>query len=81
MKVWTTPCLVTAETEPSRWHSQANAATFLYILKIDIVNRHRHALPKSGKGRIRYSSPQKMEFALIGQMLRETVEDTSETCA
>jgi uncharacterized protein YdhG (YjbR/CyaY superfamily) len=54
----------------------------LYILKNDVVNRHRDELPaNAGKGCIRYSSPKQMDFAVIEQMLRETTEDPSEICA
>jgi uncharacterized protein YdhG (YjbR/CyaY superfamily) len=54
----------------------------VYILKTDVVNRHRDELPaNAGKGCIRYSSPKQMDFAVIEQMLRETIEDPSEVCA
>jgi uncharacterized protein YdhG (YjbR/CyaY superfamily) len=54
----------------------------LYILKTDVVNRHRDELPSNaGKGCIRYSSPKQIDFAVIEQMLRETVADTGEVYA
>jgi hypothetical protein len=54
----------------------------LYVLKQPIVERHRSELPaNTGKCCIRYSSPAKMNFAVIEQMLRETITDTSEPCA
>ncbi len=54
----------------------------LYILKNDVVNRHRDGLPSNaGKGCIRYSSLKQMDLAVIEQMLRETVEDSGEICA
>jgi 5,10-methenyltetrahydromethanopterin hydrogenase len=46
----------------------------------EIVNRHRDKLPKSGKGCIRYSNPEKLDFTVIEQMLRETVANTSGVC-
>jgi hypothetical protein len=48
----------------------------LYITKNDVLNRHCHQLQKAGKGCIRYSSPAKMDFAVIEHMPRETVTDT-----
>jgi hypothetical protein len=54
----------------------------LYILKKPVVDRHRSELPaNTGMGCIRYSSPAKMDFAVIEQLLRETVTDPSEPCA
>jgi uncharacterized protein YdhG (YjbR/CyaY superfamily) len=54
----------------------------LYVLKQPVVERHRAELPRNtGKGCIRYSSPKQMNFEVIEQMLRDTVTDTSETCA
>jgi hypothetical protein len=45
------------------------------------VERHcSELLANTGKGCIRYSSPAKMNFAVIEQMLRETITDTSEPC-
>jgi uncharacterized protein YdhG (YjbR/CyaY superfamily) len=53
----------------------------LYVLKQPVVERHRSELPAdTGKGCIRYSSPAKMNFAVIEQMLRETLTDTSVPC-
>lgn len=61
--------------------SQRNSISFS-VLKTDVVNRRRDELPaKSGKGCIRYSSPSQMDFEVIEQMLRETVEDSNEVCA
>jgi uncharacterized protein YdhG (YjbR/CyaY superfamily) len=54
----------------------------LYILKTMIVERNRDLLPsKTGKSCIRYTSPAKMDIAVIDQLLRETVEDTGEICS
>lgn len=52
----------------------------LYMMKNSVVNRYRDQLPMSGKSCIRYSSPAKMDFAVIEQMLRETATDPSEPC-
>jgi uncharacterized protein YdhG (YjbR/CyaY superfamily) len=53
----------------------------LYVLKKPVVDRHRAELPaNAGKGCIRYSSPAKMNFDVIEQMLRETLTDTSTPC-
>ena len=53
----------------------------LYVLKQPIVERHRTELPvNTGKGCIRYSSPAKMNFAVIEQLLQETMSDPSVPC-
>jgi uncharacterized protein YdhG (YjbR/CyaY superfamily) len=75
---YTMPCYGKDGTIEVAFASQRNYIS-LYM-NGDIVNRHRDDLPKSGKGCIRYSSPQKMDFELIEQMLRETVSDPGGTC-
>lgn len=56
----------------------------LYILRTDVMNAHRHLLNVKGisvgKGAIRYSKPEQIDFAVVESMLRETVESTGPVC-
>jgi uncharacterized protein YdhG (YjbR/CyaY superfamily) len=52
----------------------------LYITRNNVLNRHRDELPRAGKGCIRYSSPAKLDFDVIEQMLHETVMDPGLPC-
>jgi uncharacterized protein YdhG (YjbR/CyaY superfamily) len=47
----------------------------LYILKEGVVNANRDALSglNAGKCCIRYSSPKKMDFAVVRKLLRDTL--------
>jgi uncharacterized protein YdhG (YjbR/CyaY superfamily) len=54
----------------------------LYVLKSDVVERHRAELGGSvGKGCIRFRNAAAMDFGLIRQMLQETVASNSIPCA
>jgi uncharacterized protein YdhG (YjbR/CyaY superfamily) len=75
---YTMPCYRKDGTIKVAFASQRNYIS-LYM-NGEIVNRHRDELPKSGKGCIRYSNPEKLDFTVIEQMLRETVAETSGTC-
>jgi uncharacterized protein YdhG (YjbR/CyaY superfamily) len=75
---YTMPCYSKDGTIKVAFASQRNYIS-LYM-NGDIVNRHRDELPKSGKGCIRYNSPEKLDFTVIEQMLRETFAETSGTC-
>ena len=56
----------------------------LYILRTDVMNAHREQLKRRrislGKGAIRYSSPEKIDFNLVESMLRDTVRSTGPVC-
>lgn len=56
----------------------------LYILRTDVMNAHRHMLDipgvTFGKGCIRYSKPEKIDFSVVENMLRVTVESTGPVC-
>lgn len=54
----------------------------LYILKQEVMDRHRPALAgiNLGKGCIRYSSPKKIDFAVVQQLLADTVTSNAEIC-
>lgn len=56
----------------------------LYILRTDVMNTHKHLLHEKGvsvgKGVIRYSKPEKIDFRVVESMLRGTVESTGPIC-
>ena len=56
----------------------------LYILRTDVMLAHRYLLNVPGitlgKGAIRYSKPEKIDYAVVEKMLRATVESMGEVC-
>lgn len=56
----------------------------LYILRTDVMNVHKHLLKEKGisigKGAIRYSKPERIDFAVVESMLRGTVDSTGPVC-
>ena len=56
----------------------------LYILRTDVVNAHRDLLKVKGvnlgKGCIRYSKPEKIDFKVVEMMLKATEESTGVIC-
>lgn len=56
----------------------------LYILRTDVMRSHRYLLNVPGvtlgKGVIRYSKPEKINFEVVEKMLRATVESTGPVC-
>ena len=56
----------------------------LYILRTDVMNAHRDRLKgrgiSLGKGAIRYSRPERIDFDVVESMLRGTVESTGPVC-
>jgi len=56
----------------------------VYILRTDVMNAHRDQLKVKGvsvgKGAIRYSKPEKIDFAVVESMLRATVVSTGPVC-
>ncbi len=56
----------------------------LYILRTDVMNAHRYLLNVPGitlgKGCIRYSKPEKIDFKVVERLLKATVESTGEVC-
>jgi uncharacterized protein YdhG (YjbR/CyaY superfamily) len=56
----------------------------LYILRTDVMNAHRDRLKgrgvSIGKGAIRYSGPEKIDYDVVESMLRATVESSGEVC-
>ena len=56
----------------------------LYFLRSDVMNAHRNLLKAKGvslgKGCIRYSKPDKIDFDVIELMLKATCESTGAIC-
>lgn len=58
----------------------------LYTLRVrtDVMNAHRHLLKGKGisvgKGAIRYSQPERIDFNVVESMLRDTQESTGPVC-
>lgn len=56
----------------------------LYILRTDVMLSHRYMLNvpgvSFGKGAIRYSKPEKIDFGVVEKMLRATLESKGEVC-
>ncbi len=56
----------------------------LYILRLDVMNAHRDLLKVKGvslgKGCIRYSKPEKIDFKVVEMMLKATRESTGVIC-
>jgi uncharacterized protein YdhG (YjbR/CyaY superfamily) len=56
----------------------------LYILRTDVMNAHRDLLKGKGvslgKGCIRYSKPEKIDFQVVEMMLKATRESTGPIC-
>jgi uncharacterized protein YdhG (YjbR/CyaY superfamily) len=56
----------------------------LYLLRTDVMNAHRDLLKGKGislgKGAIRYSKPERIDFGVVESMLRGTVESTGPVC-
>jgi hypothetical protein len=54
----------------------------LTILKTDVVNANRPALKglSVGKGCIRYSSPRKVDFAVVERLLSGTLHSPNSVC-
>ncbi len=56
----------------------------LYILRTDVMKTRRDRLKGKGvsigKGTIRYSKPERIDFELVESMLRATQESTGKVC-
>ena len=56
----------------------------VYILRMDVMNAHQDLLKGKGisvgKGAIRYSKPEQIDFAVVESMLRGTLESRGPIC-
>lgn len=75
------PSYSKAGTVEVAFASQKNYISF-YILKEEVFNIHRQSLEgvSLGKGCIRYSKPEKINFDVVQQLLKDTVTSEAEIC-
>ena len=77
------PCYKKNGTVEVAFASQKNYIS-LYILKQDVMNTHKELLllkgASLGKGCIRYSKPEKMDFEVVKKLLVGTVKSANEIC-
>ena len=56
----------------------------VYILRTDVMNAHQHLLIgkgiRVGKGAIRYSKSERIDFGVVESMLRATVNSMGPVC-
>ena len=56
----------------------------LYILRADVMNAHKEQLKGEGisigKGAIRYSRPEEIDFYVVASMLHATINSTGPVC-
>jgi uncharacterized protein YdhG (YjbR/CyaY superfamily) len=56
----------------------------LYVLRTDVMNAHKHLLKgqgiSHGKGCIRYSKPERIDFSVVESMLRATQKSMGPVC-
>jgi uncharacterized protein YdhG (YjbR/CyaY superfamily) len=52
----------------------------LYVLKKDVLDEFRGALPGSGKGCVRFTKPDRIDFDVVKQLLSRTAESKSAPC-
>ena len=56
----------------------------VYILRTDVMAAHKERLQgkgiSAGKGAIRYSKPERIDFEVVESMLRGTVKSTGPVC-
>jgi uncharacterized protein YdhG (YjbR/CyaY superfamily) len=53
-----------------------------YVLKEDVLNKHRESLEgvNMGKGCIRYTKPEKIDFEIVKRLLQDSYISDSEIC-
>ena len=77
------PCYSRAGEVEVGFASQKNFIG-VYILRTDVMNAYKHLLTGKGvsfgKGAIRYSKPERIDFDVVEKMLRATQESTGPVC-
>lgn len=73
------------EGEPEVGFASQKNFIGLYILRMDVMNSHLDRLKAAkgvglGKGVIRYSKPEKIDFSVVESMLRATSESRGPVC-
>ena len=79
--VYGMPCYAKDGTVEVGFASQKQYIS-LYILKQEVFDRHRPALAglNLGKGCIRYTRPEKIDFDVVRQLLEDTAASDAEIC-
>lgn len=75
------PCYKKGGVAEVAFASQKNYIS-LYILKESVVNAHRHELigANIGKSCIRFSRPERMNFAVVEKLLADTITAPEAAC-
>lgn len=75
------PCYIKNGLAEVGFASQKNSIN-IYILKTDVMEKYKGLLKGVGigKGCIRFSNPEKIDYAVIQKMLRGTYESTKSIC-
>ena len=75
------PCYEKNNIAEAGFASQKHFIGF-YILKTDVMEQYRSKLKgvSSGKGCIRFTKPEKIDFSVVQKMLAETLRSTNTIC-
>jgi uncharacterized protein YdhG (YjbR/CyaY superfamily) len=75
------PCYKKGRVVEIAFASQKQYIAF-YVLKEEVLDKHRHLLEglSLGKGSIRYTKPEKIDFDVVEQLLTESLHSDSEIC-
>ena len=49
----------------------------LYVMKPEVLERHRAEVPDCGKGCVRYRKPEQVDLEVVGRLLRDTATSSS----
>ena len=49
----------------------------LYVMKPEVLERHRDEVPDCGKGCVRYRMAEQVDFAVVERLLRDTAASSS----
>jgi hypothetical protein len=84
MKQWNTAGPAIRGAAKWKQASPARRTLLAYILRTDVMNAHKHLLTGKGvsvgKGAIRYSKPERIDFGVVEKMLRATQESKGPIC-
>ena len=75
------PCYKRNGAAEVAFASQKQYVSF-YVMKKHVVDEFRAALPASkiGKGCIRFTKPEQIDFEVVGQILKRTAESGGDPC-
>ena len=52
----------------------------LYVLQKDVLDQFRSQLPKAGKGCVRFTNAEKIDFAVVKQLLTKAAQSKAKPC-